>query len=279
MPKNSDNRKRAFADVVTIDAWHEAFGDSCPTADLHTDVVFGTGRVGGEPESPVRFRLSIKRAEVVVVIPESEPVDVDPSSVSRDTPELSGHSTEILEQSARGGFQGKGSFSLSPTRISGSASAEASAEASLSASRKLEIVSPISTMIVMQSKTDDGDYRWLLTPQVGPFLSGRPWDATQAPRLKLVDLRRDRSKGIPPSVRLEVRCLREDILIDDLQIKDESFWEAAKTRFGFKNTVAAAISYIRDRLSSEGLDVKNIEDAFGQVTLGSTTAEPIPKSQ
>jgi hypothetical protein len=44
MSRNADNRKRAFADVVTIDAWHEGFSDNRPRVDLHADVVFGTAR-------------------------------------------------------------------------------------------------------------------------------------------------------------------------------------------------------------------------------------------
>jgi hypothetical protein len=94
------SRKRAFADVVTIDAWHDAFNDQTSAADLHADVVFGTARVGGETDAPVRFRLSVKRAEVVVVIPEAEPVAVDRKSVSRDAPDLQGKFTEVVEQSA-----------------------------------------------------------------------------------------------------------------------------------------------------------------------------------
>ena len=64
MNSNSDNRKRAFADVVTVDAWHGSFLEGHAKVDLHVDVVFGTARVGGESQSPVRFRLSAKRAEV-----------------------------------------------------------------------------------------------------------------------------------------------------------------------------------------------------------------------
>ena len=63
MSQNFDNRKRSFADVVTIDAWHQAFDDQNSIVDLHADVVFGTARAGGETDSPVRFRLSVKRAE------------------------------------------------------------------------------------------------------------------------------------------------------------------------------------------------------------------------
>lgn len=74
MSQNADNRKRAFADVVSIDAWHDSFSEAYASVDLHADVVFGTARVGGECDSPIRFRLSVKRAEVVIVIPNTEPV-------------------------------------------------------------------------------------------------------------------------------------------------------------------------------------------------------------
>ncbi|MBN8956802.1 MAG: hypothetical protein J0H17_09515, partial [Rhizobiales bacterium] len=68
---------------------------------------------------------------------------------------------------------------------------------------------------------------------------------------------------------------REDLLIRDLEVKDEGLWETIRRRAGFKNRLAAAESYIRDRLAHEGLEVKNIEDIFGAVTLASTTAEAI----
>ena len=74
MHRNSDNRKRALADLVTIDVWHDDFGKR--RVNLHADVVFGTARVGGESESQVRFRLSVKRAEVVVIVPDFEPVSI-----------------------------------------------------------------------------------------------------------------------------------------------------------------------------------------------------------
>src|SRR5205823_1663756 len=86
MVTNSSNRRRAFAEIVSLDAWHEPFSEASSKVDLHADVVFETARVGGEDDSPVRFRLSMRRAEVVIVIPEWEPVGVDKASVSRDNP-------------------------------------------------------------------------------------------------------------------------------------------------------------------------------------------------
>jgi hypothetical protein len=272
---NSDNRKRAFADVVTIDAWHEKFSEATGKVDLHADVVFGTARVGGESQSPVRFRLSAKRAEVVLIIPESEPVSVDRKSVSRDAPELQGRLTEVVEQTSQTKMKGILSASASSTGLKASAAAEASTLADRSESTKLEVSAKVQFMVVTQSKTAEGQYRWLVEPRVKEILDGRPWDAVKHPRLMLIDERRDRTKGIPPTVRVEVRCRREDLLINDLEVKDESLWEAAKRKAGFKNKMAAAESYIRDHLSNEGLEVKNIEDIFGTVTLGSATAESV----
>ncbi|QPF86063.1 hypothetical protein IC762_07110 [Bradyrhizobium genosp. L] len=275
MTNNLDNRKRAFADVVTIDAWHEAFSDSNSKVDLHADIVFGRARVGGEPESPVRFRLSIKRAEVVVIIPESEPVAVDRASVSRDSPNLQARLTETKEQSAQASIKGGATGSISATGFTGSATVETGAQANVVATRKIEVSSTVSLLLVTQSQTVDGHYRWTVESQLAKVLEGRAWDANKEPRLKLIDQRKDRSKGIPPSVRVEVRCRREDLVIEDLGIKDQSLWESAKSKFGFKNKLIAAEAYIRDRLMEEGLEVKNIDDIFAHLTLGSVTAGTI----
>jgi len=276
MAMNSDNRRRAFADVVTIDAWHEAFTEETSKVDLHADVVFGTARVGGEMEAPVRFRLSVKRAEIVVIIPELEPVSVDKTSVSRDSPELEGRLTEIIEQATHASAEGIISAQVSASSgAHASVSGKARAAGDFSKSKKLEVSETIQLILATQSKTEDGHYRWLMEPGNSSVLKGRPWDAAKKPRLKLVDCRSDRGKGIPPTVRVEVRCRREDLAIEDIEIKDKKLWESVKNRIGFKNRLAAAESYIRDRLTEEGLQVKNISDVFGQITLGSTTAQPV----
>jgi hypothetical protein len=277
MARNFDNRRRAFADIVTIDAWHQDFGDNKAKADLHADVVFGTGRVGGEPDSPIRFRLSIRRAEIIVIIPETEPVAVDPSSVSRDSPNIVGRSIQTVERETHISANAAGALSLS--RQGGNTKGILRAKAGNKQSRKtkLQLSSQIRLMIVTQSKTAGGDYRWIVEPQVSGVLSGRPWDALKEPRLKLLDQRKNRTKGIPPSVRVEVRCRREDLFIQDLQIKDETLWEAAKRKVGFRNKMAAAVSYIRNKLSEEGLEVSNIEDAFSEITLAAATAEPVQR--
>jgi hypothetical protein len=273
MSGNSDNRRRAFADVVSLDAWHQSFDDTHPKVDLHADVVFGTARLGGELESPVRFRLSVKQAEVIIVIPDSEPVLVETSSVAREGPEARGRLTETLEQASHAHAEGRVAASTGMTGLAASGSASASIEGSIATKKKVEMSGWL--MAVTSSKTEEGHYRWIIKPSASQCLEGRPWDANYQPRLKIIDKRKDRSKGIPPAVRVEVRCRREDLLIDDLQVKDAKLWDQVKDRIGFKNKMAAAISYIRDRLSEEGLEIRNIEDIFGSVTLASVTAEAL----
>ena len=273
MSHRSDNRRKAFAEVVTIDAWHDCFDLGRSKVDLHADVVFGTARVGGERESQVRFRLSIKRADVVVVLPPLEPVSVDQRSVSRDSPFLEGTITEVVEQSSRKSSRANFASSLSFNEIGGSVSGEVGKGGYVSESKRLEVSGAARLISVTQSKTSEGHYRWSVEPCTTKILEGRPWDANSQPRLKLVDQRKDQSKGIPPSVRVEVWCRREDLSIEDLEIKDENLWQTVKRRSGFANRMAAAESYIRDRLSEEGLEVHNIEDKFGQLAIGSTIAE------
>jgi len=271
MNSNESNRRRLFADLVNIDAWHEPF-DGTSKVDLHADIVFGIARLGGEADSEIRFRLKAKRAEVLVVIPDTEPVTVDRTSVSRDTPNVrvSDETTVKRGKNLKGKVGVSGNVGSKATALGVDAGISAGAE--LSKEQKNTVVRESGQISVMQSKTADGFYRWILEPADGSFLDGRPWDANTVPRLKLIDRRSDRSSPLPPCVRVEVRCKREDLEIEELTLKDETVWTALQAHFAHKNRMAAADAYIRSKLISEGLEVKNFDDLFGDITLGSVTA-------
>lgn len=274
MSNNSENRRRALAEVVSLDAWHDEFSEEVSRVDLHVDVVFETGRVGGEPDSPVRFRLSIKQSDIVVIVPESEPVIVDKGSVSRDSPQFQTQVVESFERAASASVKTAVTGSLSSTSLGASLTAEGGGEVNIASNKRLEMTATLQVMIVTQAMTPDGNYRWSPRPSNGPVLQGRPWDAQRMPRMKIIDQRKDRTKGIPPAVRVEVRCRREDIVISEIIIKDETIWESVKRRAGFRNRMAAAEAYIRDRLVKEGLTIRNFGDAFGELTLASILAGP-----
>jgi hypothetical protein len=150
-------------------------------------------------------------------------------------------------------------------------SANASVDATYAKTESVELDETVTLMSVTQSKTADGHYRWMIEPRLGSVLKGRPWNSEE-PRAKLVD-KRTRVQGIEPTVRVEVRCKREDLVIEDLALKDASLWEETKNRIGFRNRLAVAESYIRDRLIEEGLEVENIHDPFGNIIMASVIAD------
>jgi hypothetical protein len=272
MTRNSDNRRRAFADVVTVDAWHQTF-EGTKKVDLHADVVFGIARVGGESTSPVRFRLKVRRAEVVLVIPDSEPVGVDKPSVSRDSPDIRTRVKETIKKSSSSGAGAHFAADISTDKFDGTIGIAAKADTNVSTEQKIERSGDRPRMHVRQSLTPDGHYRWIIESSEGSHLDGRPWDPTHSPRLKLVDRRKESGKSIPPSVRIEVLCRREDLIIEDITLKDARLWNTTKARLGFSNRMAAAESYIRNCLLEEGLLVGDMADIFSLVTLASVMAE------
>lgn len=268
---SNDNRRRAFAEVVSIDAWHKGFSENISSVDLHADVSFDTARIGGEDNSPVRFRLSIKRAEIVVIIPEYEPVSIDKSSVSRDFEPTKKRYNEKIVRSSEMGGKSSADLSIDPKKIDLSVNASASANAKIHAETSIESSEDVFAMIIRQSQTSEGFYRWIIESRKGEPLVGKPWDSIAKPRLKLVDKRKAKN-GIPPTVRVELRCLREDLIISEIELKDVNLWDKAKSEFGFKNKIIAVEAYIRQKLIEEGLEVRDISDKFAKITLGSAVA-------
>lgn len=265
----NDNRLRALSDAVSVDAWHQPFAAGRAVVDLHADVAFTTARVGADEGSPIRFRLSIRRAELVVVVPEVEPVAVVPGSVSRDTPQVSGQRVNHVLQQAHASVTANASLS---SAVGFLPLLEATGAISHDASADTEITTQMSAFVVTQSQTMDGYYRWTLEPGIGDRLLGHPWDAAGKPRLRLQD-HRERDEHLPAVVRVEVRCRREDLIIESIVPKDSSVWSAIQQSAGFGNKMAAAESYIRDRLVEVGLEFQNFDDPFGELTLASVTAK------
>lgn len=274
----SNNQSRVLSDVVSLEAWHDAFGEGRTLSDLHVDVVFGDARVGGETEAPVRFRLGIQRAEIVVIAPPTEPVAVDPRTVSRDAPQLSGNISRTSNSKRAHSFKLNFAALFSARRLR---SSELSGGADISYGRSTELNSVIKTtqsisaINTTQSRTSDDHYRWIVSPALGKQLSGRPWDPLTQPRLALIDTRSDKSRGIPPSVRIEIRCRREDLIIHDLKLKDGSAWNIIRKKEGHRNRLAAAEAYIKSRLFEEGLHVGDMEELFSQTTIAAVTADSI----
>lgn len=255
-----DNRKRALEDVVSVEAWHLKFAPNRRTVDLHADLTFKEGRIGAETESKVTFRLSVIRAEVVVLKPANEPCEIPQDSVFRV-----GHagSADVESEWQEGG-------ELAATIAPG-----LSASGRMSASKKQHVTSRnVSPFSVIHSM-NDGSHTWeieaaQLLKGVDPdgMLRGKPWDPIGRPLLKVTDIRRDPDKGIPPQLRIIVRCRRED-----LQIKDITYKKKPKGIWPRDKTVAAE-QVIRQRLIGIWLDVPDdFSQDFSTITLADISVE------
>jgi hypothetical protein len=268
-----DNRRRTLSEVVSLEAWHKPFSKAHKKVDLHVDVAFLTGRLGGEDTSEVRFVLTLRQAEIIVMVPPGEPLKIDPASVSRDGPTVAikvakGHLV-TKKTKAKAGVKAK-LDSLAPSlgmTLAGEAGIEASDQA------RLSIVEAVRNMRLQHTLGPDG-HRWTVSSVGDRPIEGRPWDPIKRPRLKVVDQREDREKGLSPVLKVEVRCRREDLVISGIELKEpqatSTGWFARKSRV---NGDLAAQAVIRSRLAQEGLVHGSLDDRFAVITLASVTTE------
>jgi hypothetical protein len=271
---DSQNRKRGLSDVVGVEAWHQSFDDGPGAAALHIDVVFQTGRLGGSPQDRVRFKLGLKRASIIVVIPPGEPTRVDVRSVIRDSPSGSGQVVQTIASGRKSGAGvGLNANLGAQSNLAGSVNLEA--VASDEREKNVQITEAISHMKVVHMKNDEQFHRWIVSPTITPALDGRPWDSG-TPRLNLIDTRKLATQAMPPTVRVEVRCLIEDLAITDIALKDQTAWARIVAGPNHRNKVAAAEAFIRNRLYRDGLlsgSLVDEADRYAEITIAATIAE------
>lgn len=270
---SNDNRRRALGEVVSLEAWHAPFSKTEQKVDLCVDVAFLTGRLGGEAESEVWFELQLQQAEILVVIPPSEPAKVDVASVSRDAPQIEAKLSrdQTVKTKAKTKISGKTKLGLTSAKVDVQAEAETGLEADNSL--RVAVVEAVKNMRLLHSLGPDGHHRWTVsTPDRTP-LHGRPWNAAKSPRLKVIDQRTDRAKGLPPAIQVEVRCRREDLMISNIALKQIDGLGDRLRRDNRRNKEAAAEAVIRTRLFEEGLLAGDSSDRFAILTLASVTAQ------
>jgi hypothetical protein len=165
-----------FADVVTIDAWHPAFSADTAVVDLHADVVFRVARLGAESDSPLRFRLGLKRAEVVAIIPPNEPIRILKDGVARDQSISKGRLRRNIDTIEKEQAGLTGIAKVSTKAVQAGLSAEGSLNYELTKKSHFESEQTVRLILVTQTKDAEGNYRWELEPASGQVLEGRGWE-------------------------------------------------------------------------------------------------------
>lgn len=267
-----DNRRRTLSEVVSLEAWHKPFSKTDKKVDLHVDVAFQIGRLGGEETSEVRFVLSLRQAEIVVIVPAGEPVKIDRASVSRDGPEVVAKVTKDQSTQKKSKAKAGAKAKVDPLKPAVGLTLAAKTGFEASNATRVAIVEAVKNMRLQHTVGPDG-HRWTVSSVGDRPLEGRPWDALKHPRLKVIDSRSDAAKALAPIVKIEVRCKREDLVISDIELKNlkvEAGWFGLKPR---ANVELAAQAVIRSRLIEEGLLHGDLEDRFATITLASVTTD------
>lgn len=267
-----NNRKRAFSDAITVDAWHKPFDGVRTTAELHAHVAFGEARLGYQPGMRISFRLGLRRAEVVVVLPESEGLAVDKASVMRKSTGAAFKGRTVRQHQTTTTVRGRLSLMLGLKGGKPSVGIGANKADRKALKHHIETLTD-APMKVSQSMTTDDEYRWVIESQASGALEGAPWDADKEPRLTLVDLNAGKPRRIEPSVQIEVRCRREDLFISDIEITDRTLLRELPEHKASRRNEVAAECYIRDELLRNGLGATDLSNRFAEITLLSVVAE------
>lgn len=149
------------------------------------------------------------------------------------------------------------------------AKAKVGGEAKALRTHATEIKQSVKLMMSIHSFTS-GRHAWEIKPADGSVLEGKPWDAVKEPRFRLIDKRNCR-EAPPSAVIVEVRCRREDLHIQDIELK-----EGDNRLFPRKSNNRAAVDgYIRSQFEKAGLDldIGSIDEKFFRMILAREPAE------
>ncbi|MBY3475262.1 hypothetical protein HFN78_30825 [Rhizobium laguerreae] len=255
------NNPRAFAEVVSIDVSRTPYANGTGEADLHIDVGFFEGRLGADAlaGSPVRFRLSLKRAEIHVFRDQANIIEIPASSVAREALVASkAKTTTTQSRSIKGAV--KAALANGKPRLDLDLDAKGGTEIT----KRIEKDEDLGEMRIAHRKMPDGGgYVFTIQPATSRTLDGSAWDPA-APRMKLRDTKAGRKRGDPPEVTVQIHCRREDLHIEDPTIVDATVWNGGLLS---RNKQIAVEQYIKKEVLAMGLPCGDLSDSFATVIL------------
>ena len=268
----SNNRIRIFSELVSLDAWYLPFSAKKQTSSLHADVTFLKARMGAESDAVIRFTLQLKQAELKVIIPETEQISAVRQSVDRAALEIVGTKKHRSSNKQKASMRASLSATVNAMRAKGGGSASAQLHRDAVVSEETSTVEKLRGVSVSHSVDAEGNHRWLLQPGHGAVLTGKPWDAVKKPLMDLRDKRTGDNRTLSPTVRLEVTCRREDLVIEDIVVKDASLLETVQNMVLSSRKYEAVEAFIKNRLEEHGLRSAELSDPYSVIHLGEITA-------
>ncbi len=193
---------------------------------LVVDLEAGVVRIG--EGGPVSFDLSLRRCEVVVIVPSSEPAIARVwgrdtlGSQSKDdrTALVAAKPSDQLPASSKSSVSSvfRGDFLVPTPAIRLAPSPDVYDPGRIENRGRLTR----SDDAAWSAPFVEREYRWEARANNKGRREGRPWRKKQWPLLSVIDSRADRSKGLPPRVLVELRLRRGDLIVSNLSSRLEA---------------------------------------------------------
>ena len=264
-----NNRKRVFAEAVSLDAWHDPFQVGTGGLAVYVELTFHQGRVGGDDSSlPFTFKVGLKRAVLTVHL--EKPLNIDRKTIARSSPEAAVELSKVLaaKRSAEASVLAKGGISPASLFLALNGSAKATSE--VSQEDQIKLVQTIPETLVIPKPIDSQAYAWSLEPSWSPVLNGQPWNPVDKPRFAIKPI--GVLGGIAPSIRAELSCALEDISITDIKRKPINDLNRALDAVINPVNEAAAQQYLKIALRNSDLEPSEMDNRFSSLLLASVLA-------
>lgn len=258
-----NNQKRYLSEVLSLDSWHDPIRTETGSA-VHVEVSFQRGRLGGDDaDFPFTFNIALRKALLTIDL--ESPLSIDRRTIARSIPPNQGELTQILDAQKKSKNNASLKGKLSPSSMHISASGGASFESGVSQEQKLKLVQQIPKTVAIPKPGGSQSYSWELFPGYEEYLSGQPWHPVDEPRFYTVSAK-GKSK-LSPSIKITMSCLLEDIIIDNLEMKDCRPLAIIKEMALNKVNNAAAVQYIKQCMKSMQLEAGALDDRFSKLII------------
>ena len=252
------NNPRNWGGAVSLEVYRGEYTSEETIANLYINVNFVTGRVSEKAKSGLRFKLSLRRAEVCILKDASGTLKIPLSDIYRP----GSIQAEYEEESSR-------SDDVKVGAKLGHSGASACAESATDSSQRDKLVykAPIDAIRVMHRRNGD-EHIYDLSPLSAETLIGAPWQ----PGRKILSL--DASAcGVgyeAPEPLIQIRCLREDLEISDIQYHGGSVFNFSALT---KNKQVAVEAYIKERLALCVLHQEDLSDPYATIVIADAVPE------
>lgn len=266
------NNERIVQNLISLEAWHIPleFNSKSP---LHVALSFSDARYSGDADTPIEFRVQLRRATLVIMcdenikVPLSTRVREHPSR--KRTVKSSAGAGATLRHAEDRSLELSGGAENALPKFNATKSLHQSQSIDQSADTRHEVEEEITQTIQMIYQSAQTEHRWECKPIYGKTLQGSAHGGAS----HLLELQPTVRKNLADlGIRVLVRCKAEDFDISDISLKP-SFMEKFRGP-DIDRRLRMAKEVIKQKLAEAELGDVSLDTNFSDVVLADIMAVP-----